>query len=80
MGEEAARTIDIRGLVCPMTFVKAKLAIEDMITGGLLSITLDYEPATRSIPNSMRELGHEVLAIEQTGPKEWRLTIRKRGE
>ena len=69
--------IDIKGLVCPMTFVKAKLAIEGMEEGEVLEILLDYEEASRSIPNSMKEHGHEVLCVEKTNETDWMLRIRK---
>lgn len=73
----ADRTIDIRGYVCPLTFVKSKLAIEDMEVGEVLEIVLDYEEASRNIPRSMRDHGHEVLEVSKTGEKEWVLRIRK---
>ncbi len=47
------KKINIKGLVCPYTFVKAKLAIESMEIGEILEILLDFEEASRSIPKSM---------------------------
>ena len=52
-----AKRIDIRGLICPYTFVKAKLAIESIEAGQVLEVLLDHEEATRSIPKAMKELG-----------------------
>jgi len=75
--EHADKKIDITGLVCPYTFVKAKLAIESMEIGQVLEILLDYEEASRSIPNSMRDHGHSVLAVESLGDGRWILRIRK---
>jgi TusA-related sulfurtransferase len=72
--------IDIRGFVCPITFVKAKLAIEAMEVGEVLEILLDYEEASRSIPKSMEDHGHRVLRAEKTSEKEWVLRIRKEKE
>jgi len=69
--------IDIRGLVCPYTFVKAKLAIESIEVGQVLEILLDYEEASRSIPNSMRDHGHTVLAVEKINDAEWIIRVRK---
>lgn len=74
---KADKKIDIRGLVCPITFVRAKLAIESMEPGEALEILLDYEEASRSIPKSMEDHGHKVLRAEKTGPKEWVLLIKK---
>jgi TusA-related sulfurtransferase len=70
-------SIDIRGLVCPYTFVKAKLAIEAMEVGKVLEIILDYEEASRSIPRSMEDHGQVVLAVDKINDTDWRLLIRK---
>lgn len=74
---KATRKIDIRKLTCPYTFIKAKLAIEDMKAGEVLEICLDYPEAVKNIPNSMRDHGHSVLKVEQTGPQEWIILVRK---
>lgn len=74
------RRIDIRGLVCPYTFVKAKLAMEDMEVGEVLEILLDYEEASRSIPKSMEDHGQKVLKVEKTTDTDWVLLIRKEKE
>ena len=77
MGEKFDSSIDIRGLVCPMTFVRAKLAIEDMEAGEVLKVTLDYPEALKSIPKSMKELGHETLSSTEIAPGQWELYIKK---
>ena len=71
------RKIDIRGDVCPYTFVKAKLAIEGLKKGQVLEVLLDHEPAVRSVPKSMQADGHKVLSIKKVGKSEWKILIRK---
>lgn len=71
------RKIDITGLVCPYTFVKAKLAIEAMDVGQVLEILLDFEEASRSIPTSMKDHGHTVLDVAGPEGGRWTLRIRK---
>ncbi len=71
------RKINIKGLVCPYTFVKAKLAIEAMDVGQVLEILLDYEEASRSIPKSMEDHGQKVLKAEKINDTDWILQIRK---
>ena len=71
------KKINIKGLVCPYTFVKAKLAIESMDVGQVLEILLDYEEASRSIPKSMEDHGQKVLKVERTNDTDWVLQIRK---
>lgn len=74
---EPDKRINIKGLVCPYTFVKAKLAIEDMEVGQVLEILLDYEEASRSIPNSMEDHGHKVLKVEKINDTDWIIQVRK---
>jgi len=71
------RTLDIRGQVCPLTFVRAKLAIEKMAIGEVLEIVVDHQPAAVNVPGSMEREGQKVLKIEQTGENAWHLFIRK---
>ncbi len=71
------RKIDIRGDVCPYTFVKAKLAIETMKKGQVLEVLLDHQPAVRSVPKSMLADGHKVIGIKKVSEGEWKILVRK---
>ncbi len=71
------KTIDIKGQVCPYTFVRSKLAIEKMNLGEVLEIVTDHKPASENVPRSMENEGQKVLKIDQTGEKEWRILVRK---
>lgn len=74
----ADRTIDLRGDVCPLTFAKTKIALEEMEIGQVLCILLDYEPATRNVPRSAEMYGDEFLTTTATGECQWAVLIRKR--
>ena len=71
------KTVDLRGQVCPYTFVRSKLAMEKMNVGEVLEIILDHKPAVENVPKSMENEGQKVLKIDQTGEKEWHLVFRK---
>jgi TusA-related sulfurtransferase len=71
------KTIDIRGQVCPYTFVRSKLAIEKMNVGEVLEIVLDHKAAVENVPKSMENEGQKVLKIDQPAEKEWHIFIRK---
>jgi tRNA 2-thiouridine synthesizing protein A len=71
------RELDIRGEVCPYTFVKTKLALEEMMPGQVLRVLVDYEPATRNVPRSVTLQGDEVLGVEPCGASEWAIMVRK---
>ena len=74
---QADQTLDIRGEVCPYTYVKTRLALEEMEVGQVLRVRIDYEPATRSVPRSVKIQGDEVLSVAATQPSEWDILIRK---
>ncbi|WP_457640590.1 sulfurtransferase TusA family protein [Persephonella sp.] len=71
------RELDLRGEVCPFTFVKSKLIIEQMEHGQVLKVILDYKPSVENVPKSMREEGQEVLDIRQIDQNLWEVIIRK---
>jgi tRNA 2-thiouridine synthesizing protein A len=73
----ADRELDIRGEVCPFTFVKSKLVLEQMEPGQVLRVVLDYPPSVENVPKSMREEGQEVLAINKLDNNTWEILIRK---
>jgi len=71
------RELDIRGDICPITFVKSKLAIEKLQKGQVLKVLIDYAPSAVNVPRSLEHEGHEVLAVhEEEGPV-WTLLVRK---
>ncbi|MFX0027995.1 MAG: sulfurtransferase TusA family protein [Candidatus Hermodarchaeota archaeon] len=72
--------LDLRGKICPMTFVYTKLQLEKMNSGELLEVTLDFPAAIKNVPDSCKRqnLG-ETIEISETDKKkkEWILKIRK---
>jgi len=71
------RELDLKGEVCPFTFVKSKLILEQMEPGQILRILLDYKPSVENVPKSMREEGQEVLEVNQIGENLWEVVVRK---
>ncbi len=69
--------LDLRGEVCPYTFVKSKLALEELESGQVLRVLVDHRPAVDNVPRSMLNEGQEILGIVEVGPMEWTITIRK---
>lgn len=73
--------IDITREVCPMTYVRTKLRLEELPDGALLEVRLRGQEPLRNVPRSAREEGHEVVSLEEEGDGQgaWRLVLRKRG-
>lgn len=70
--------LDLRGEVCPFTFVRARLRLEELPRGARLRILVDHEPASRNIPRSAREWGQEVAVVEPAGDRLWAVELIKR--
>ena len=76
----ADEKIDITDVNCPITFVKTKVALEEMDEGQILQVHLnDGEPA-ENVPRSIKEEGHEILAFTDNGDGTHELYIRKVGD
>ncbi len=59
--------LDLRGVACPINFVKTKLRLEELKSGERLEVLLDAGEPVRNVPRSAREEGHKVLNIEKNG-------------
>ncbi len=69
---------DIRGEVCPYTFVKSKLKIEMMEPGQVLRVVTDHEPATVNVTKSMQDEGHELLVSpHKINDTDWEFLVKK---
>jgi tRNA 2-thiouridine synthesizing protein A len=77
-GETPSRVLDLRGEVCPFTFVRTKLALEELAAGERLLVRVDHEPATRNVPRSAAEWGQRVLGVALSSAG-WDIWIEKEG-
>lgn len=70
--------IDITSQVCPMTYVRVKLALEALDEGATLEVLLRGAEPLRNVPRSAREDGHEVVSLEALDGGRARLVLRVR--
>ncbi len=70
--------LDIRGEICPFTFVRTKLALEALAMGAVLRVITDHEPASRNIPRSATEWGQEVVSVAALPDGTWAIDLRRR--
>ena len=75
---KAANSLNLCGELCPFTFVRTKLALEELPLGALLRVIVDHEPATRNIPRSATEWGQQVIGVTSLSPRTWAIDLRKR--
>jgi len=53
--DEIDEKLDLRGIICPMNFVKTKLKLEEMQSGQILEVILDDGEPVRNVPGSVKE-------------------------
>ncbi len=56
--------LDISHEVCPMTYVRTRLALDRLRPGDVLQVTLRGDEPRRNVPKTAAEQGHTVLAVE----------------
>jgi len=69
-------TLDIRPYACPLTWVKTRMALEQMGEGEVLELLLAAGEPLESVPRSAELEGHAVLSREPVAGG-WRLLLRK---
>ncbi|PIW67065.1 MAG: preprotein translocase subunit TatB [Candidatus Omnitrophica bacterium CG12_big_fil_rev_8_21_14_0_65_43_15] len=68
--------INLKGVPCPLNFVKTKLKLETMGTGEVLEVELDDGEPITNVTASVKEEGHQILKVEKAD-EYWKLLIKK---
>ena len=77
---EITDSVDITDVVCPVTFVKAKVALDELDDGDVLEIRLNGGEPVQNVPRSLKEEGHQVLSLTENGDGTYRLIVKKVGD
>lgn len=62
---KADAVLDLRGVMCPINFVKTKLKLESMDSGEVLELVLDSGDPIQNVPKSIKEEGHKILEVKK---------------
>lgn len=73
----ASQELDLRGVKCPMNFVHAKIALEQLDIGQVLDVILDDGEPVKNVPASFRAQGQEVIALTPEDKSSFRVRIRR---
>ena len=57
------RTLDLRGVACPLNYVKVRVALDRLSPGEALEVFLDHGEPEENVPRSCDEDGFPVLAL-----------------
>ncbi|TFG25781.1 MAG: hypothetical protein EU532_11420 [Promethearchaeota archaeon] len=78
--KDNVRILDIRGRICPMTFIYTKLSLEEMNKGEILEVLVDYPAAVENVPYSCKRQDlAEIVGVEEidTPKKYWKIILEK---
>lgn len=67
MASEVKKRLNLHGVICPLNFVKTKLALEELAAGELLEVILDEGDAMLNVPRSLKEEGHQIVRVTPEG-------------
>lgn len=77
---EITDTVDITDVVCPITFVKAKVALEELDDGDVLAVHMNDGEPVLNVPRSIKEEGHQILKLIDNEDGTYDLIVKKVGD
>lgn len=73
-------TTDITDVVCPITFVKAKVALDELEEGQIISIRMNDGEPVQNVPRSIKDEGHQILKLINNNDGTYNLIVKKVGD
>ena len=69
--------VDITDVVCPVTFVKAKVALEELDDGEIIAVRMNDGEPVQNVPRSIKEEGHQILKLLDNEDGTYTLFVKK---
>ena len=69
--------VDITDKVCPLTFVKAKVSLDELEDGEVLAIRMNDGEPVQNVPRSIKEEGHKILKLFDNEDGTYTLFVKK---
>ena len=79
-GIQIDETVDITDKVCPLTFVKVKVTLDELDDGEVLAVRLNDGAPVQNVPRSVKEEGHQILKLLDNADGTYELSIKKVGD
>jgi len=77
--KKAEAFVDITDVVCPVTFVKVKVAMEELEQGQILEILMNEGEPIQNVPRSLKDEEHKVVSVENNGNGTYTVRVEKDG-
>jgi sulfite reductase (ferredoxin) len=75
--KESGYFLDLKGVACPFNYVKAKLFMEPLERGSIVTLILDEGEPIRNVPQSLKNDGHEIQEMTKIDDNHYKLVVKK---
>ena len=72
------KELNLKGKICPYTFIESMLVLEEMKIGEVLRVVVDYPPAVSEVPKSLKNEGYEVMGVSPINETDWAIIVRNK--
>ncbi len=72
------KELNLKGKICPYTFIESLLTLEEMDKGEVLRVIIDYPPAACDVPRSLKNEGYEILGVSPINETDWAILVRNK--
>jgi len=72
------KELNLKGKICPYTFIESMLTLEEMPAGEVLRVIVDYPPAACNVPRSLKNEGYEILDVSLLNETDWAILVRNK--
>jgi len=77
--KKADAFVDISDVVCPITFVKVKVAIEELEDGQVIEVKMNEGEPIQNVPRSLKDEGHKVTQVINNNDGTFTVYVEKGG-
>ncbi|MBM4332952.1 MAG: sulfurtransferase TusA family protein [Deltaproteobacteria bacterium] len=72
------KELNLKGKICPYTFIESMLTLEEMEAGQVLRVIVDYPPAVCDVPRSLKNEGYEILKTSPINETDWAILVKNK--
>ena len=69
--------VDITDVKCPVTFVKTKVALEELDDGDILQVHINDGEPIQNVPRSVKDDGQQVLKLQKNDDGTYTMYVKK---
>lgn len=77
MSVHADAFVDITDVICPITLVKVKVALEEIADGQVLEVKMNNGEPLQNVPRSLKEEGHRVVEVRKNADDTYTVYVQK---